>query len=207
VALHRFDIQTINRRLRANFFICPTNSLTEMSGDSLMFEEFIALCDEQYEYGLIEFKNGEVINKPGENDGTAKVLSYAALAGFDKDMTLKVSRMVILWQFVRRETIFSSYILPGTIALIQLWGQYYRDVIATPDGNDHPNIRNFLKVSRCPLEFRDRRVLSLTVRENCTFLCCLQYGWDGVDFSNGIALTKKAVGDNNWDWDSESWIP
>lgn len=92
-------------------FTCPT----EMSGDSLMFEEFIALCDEQYEYGLIEFKNGDVINKPGENDGSAKVLSYAALAGFDKDMTLKVSFMVILCQFVRWETTFSSYILPVTI--------------------------------------------------------------------------------------------
>ena len=63
-----------------------------MSGDSLMFDEFIALCDEQYEYGLIEFRNGDVVNGPGENDGSAKVLSYAALANFDKDMTLKVSR-------------------------------------------------------------------------------------------------------------------
>jgi hypothetical protein len=88
-----------------------------MSGDSLTFEEFIALCDEQYEDGLIEFKNGDVVNKPGENHGSAKVLSYAALAGFDKDMTLK------------------------------LWGQYYRDVLATPDKDDHQNIRNFMKVS------------------------------------------------------------
>ena len=37
-----------------------------MSGDSLMFDEFIALCDEQYEYGLIEFRNGDVVNGPGE---------------------------------------------------------------------------------------------------------------------------------------------
>ncbi|KAL7509237.1 hypothetical protein ACHAXN_006261 [Cyclotella atomus] len=125
------------------------NANLEMSGDSLMFQEFIDLCDEQYEYGLIEFKNGDIVNKPGENDGSAKVLSYAALANFDKEMTLK------------------------------LWGQYYRDVLATPDGNDHQNIRNFMK-----------------------------YGWDGVDFSaNGIALTKKTVGDAEWDWDSESFIP
>ena len=62
----------------------------EMSGDALMFDEFIALCDEQYEYGLIDFKNGDIRNGPGENDGSAKVLSYAALAGFDKEMTLKV---------------------------------------------------------------------------------------------------------------------
>lgn len=60
----------------------------------------------------------------------------------------------------------------------QLWGQYYRDVLATPDKDDHQNIRNFMK-----------------------------YGWDGVDFSqNGIALTKK-VGTDGWDWDAESFIP
>ena len=35
----------------------------------------------------------------------------------------------------------------------------------------------------------------------------MQYGWEGVDFSNGIALTKKTVGDAEWDWDSESFIP
>mmetsp|Transcript_29928 Transcript_29928/g.62989 ORF Transcript_29928/g.62989 Transcript_29928/m.62989 type:complete len:213 (+) Transcript_29928:56-694(+) len=124
------------------------NANLEMSGDDLMFEEFITLCDEQYESGLIEFKNGDIVNMPGENEGSAKVLSYAALADFDKEMTLK------------------------------LWGQFYRDVLATPDGTDHQNIRNFMK-----------------------------YGWEGVDFYNGIALTKKAVGESDWDWDSESWIP
>ena len=55
-----------------------------------MFQEFIDLCDEQYEHGLIEFKNGDLVNGPGENDGSAKVLSYAALADFDKETTLKV---------------------------------------------------------------------------------------------------------------------
>ena len=34
----------------------------------------------------------------------------------------------------------------------------------------------------------------------------MKYGWDGVDFSNGIALTKK-VGTDGWDWDAESFIP
>ncbi|KAL7548902.1 hypothetical protein ACHAWF_012173 [Thalassiosira exigua] len=62
----------------------------QMSGDDLQFQEFLELCDEQYEYGLVEFKNGDVVNKPGENDGSAKALSYAALADFDKETTLKV---------------------------------------------------------------------------------------------------------------------
>lgn len=124
------------------------NANLEMGGDDLKFEEFLEVCDEQYEYGLIEFKNGDIVNGPGENDGSAKVLSYGALAGFDKEMTLK------------------------------LWGQYYRDVLASPDGTDHQNIRNFMKT-----------------------------GWDGVPFENGVALTKKNSGDGEWDWDAESWIP
>lgn len=72
-----------------------------MTGDtsSLSFQEFLDLCDEQYEYGLIEFKNGDMKNNPGENDGSAKVLSYAALAEFDKDMTLKV-RFVCIYIYL-----------------------------------------------------------------------------------------------------------
>jgi len=124
------------------------NANVEMSGDDLSFEEVIELIDTHYETGLIEFKNGDIVNASGENEGSAKVLSYAALSGMDKDTTLK------------------------------LWGQYYREVKANPDGSDHANIRNFMK-----------------------------YGWEGVPFENGIALTKKNVGDNEWDWDAESWIP
>jgi hypothetical protein len=35
----------------------------------------------------------------------------------------------------------------------------------------------------------------------------MKYGWEGVPFENGVALTKKNVGDSEWDWHSESWIP
>jgi HopJ type III effector protein len=43
------------------------------------------------------------------------LLSYAALSQLDKDNTLK------------------------------LWGQYYREVKADPNGSSHQNIRNFMK--------------------------------------------------------------
>jgi len=124
------------------------NANLEMSGDSLTFEEFTELVDENYETQLLEFKNGDIVNMQGENQGSANVLSYAALANFDKDTTLK------------------------------LWGQYYREVLADPEGDSHSNIRNFMKT-----------------------------GWEGVPFENGISLTKKNVGDNEWDEFSESWIP
>jgi hypothetical protein len=124
------------------------NSNLEMDGDSVMFEDVIKMIDTYYESQLLEFENGDIVNKPGENEGSAKLLSYAALSQLDKDSTLK------------------------------LWGQYYREVKADPDGDNHQNIRNFMK-----------------------------YGWEGVPFALGIALTPKAVGETDWDPFSESWIP
>mmetsp|Transcript_16288 Transcript_16288/g.18098 ORF Transcript_16288/g.18098 Transcript_16288/m.18098 type:complete len:218 (-) Transcript_16288:82-735(-) len=124
------------------------NANLEMDASDLKFEDVTELIDTHYETGLIEFKNGDITNKQGENEGSAKVLSYAALSNMDKDMTVK------------------------------LWGQYYRDVVADPDGDSHQNIRNFMK-----------------------------YGWDGVPFENGIALTRKNTGEGEWDQYAESWMP
>jgi len=124
------------------------NANVEMDATDLMFEDVMTMIDTHYESQLLEFKNGDMVNEPGQNEGSAKVLSYAALSNMDKDTTLK------------------------------LWGQYYRDVVATPDGDDHQNIRNFIK-----------------------------YGWEGVPFENGIALTRKNSGEGEWDAFAESWIP
>jgi len=91
------------------------NANLEMSGDDVTFEEVTELIDEHYESALCEFQNGDVLNKPGENQGSANVLSYAALSNLDDESTVK------------------------------LWGQYYRDVKADPSGTDHSNIRAFMK--------------------------------------------------------------
>ncbi|GMH76677.1 hypothetical protein TrLO_g9466 [Triparma laevis f. longispina] len=120
----------------------------EMDPKGFKFEEFIEMITSCYETGLIEWKNGDITNAAGENEGSAHLLSFAALADLNKDQTLG------------------------------LWAQYYEDVLNTPDGTDHGNIRNFM-----------------------------EKGWEGVEFYNGISLTKKAVGEQEWDWDAESWIP
>lgn len=124
------------------------NANVEMDADALTFEEVMELIDTHYESQLLEFKNGDIVNQQGENEGSAKLLSYAALSQMDQATTLK------------------------------LWGQYYREVLNDPDGTSHANIRNFMK-----------------------------YGWEGVPFENGIALTRKAVGETEWDEFAESWIP
>lgn len=64
-----------------------------MDADNLTFEEVMEMIDENYESQILEFTNGDLLNKPGENDGSAKLLSYAALSDFDKETTLKVSEL------------------------------------------------------------------------------------------------------------------
>ena len=67
------------------------NANVEMDADDLKFQEVMDMINTHYEVGLIEFKNGDIVNKPGENEGSAMVLSYAALSDMDKETTLKVS--------------------------------------------------------------------------------------------------------------------
>lgn len=66
------------------------NANVEMDANDLMFEDVIEMIDTHYESQLLEFKNGDILNKQGENEGSAKLLSYAALSNMDKDTTLKV---------------------------------------------------------------------------------------------------------------------
>jgi len=99
------------------------NANLEMSGEDVTFEEVMELIDEHYESALCEFTNGSIVNQPGDNQGSANVLSYAALSNLDDKSTLK------------------------------LWGQYYRQVKNTPSGSDHPNIRNFMKTGWNGVEF------------------------------------------------------
>lgn len=81
---------------------------------------------------------------------------------------------------------------------LNLFGDYYRkDVLENPDGDDHGNIRNLIK-----------------------------YGWEKVKFPTGLSVSPKSTtfdinadvgdmldsssvvsGDDEWDPDSDSWIP
>ena len=104
--------------------------------EQIGFQLVMDAIEELYDVSEVPFTVGDVTSKPGENMGSAKILSFAQLQTpqrLDEATTL------------------------------QLFGEYYRvDVLANPDGNDHANIRNFMKV-----------------------------GWDGVSFPEGLALSPK----------------
>jgi len=78
------------------------------------FPETIAYIDEKYIFTHTTFKNGNQINNAGENNGSCKIFAFAQLQQLTKEETLT------------------------------LFGDFYQDVLNTPEATDHQNIRNFM---------------------------------------------------------------
>lgn len=78
------------------------------------FADTLAFVAAHYAYQPQAFRNGDVENAAGENEGSCKTLGLAVLEG-----------------------------LSGQEALLA-FGEHYRSVVATPNGTDHANIRNLM---------------------------------------------------------------
>ena len=79
--------------------------------DDYAFGETLAFVAEHYDYQPSAFRNGDVENAAGQNEGSCKTLGLALLEGFSTDEALRA------------------------------FGEHYRSVLATPQGSDHGNIR------------------------------------------------------------------
>lgn len=99
---------------------------------NLQFSDTLALIDSLYHFTPTYFKNGEQENLADQNNGSCKCFAFARLHGLDQSQTLR------------------------------LFAEHYRQVQATPEGPDHQNIRQFMRL-----------------------------GWPGIDYG-GVALTAKA---------------
>ncbi len=98
----------------------------------IAFFETIDTIDTYYKFEPITFKNGDMENEAGQNNGSCKIIAFAKMHDLSKEATLAC------------------------------FGTYYRnDVLKNPDGDDHQNIRNFMK-----------------------------YGWEGIEFE-AKALSPK----------------
>lgn len=99
----------------------------------LSFKELMDLVEAEFNFTPTAFANGNCENEAGQNSGSCKLFAFAQLYGLSKEETLAC------------------------------FGDYYRkDVLLNPNGEDHQNIRNFMK-----------------------------YGWDGIQFE-GNALSPKS---------------
>ncbi|QWF70156.1 HopJ type III effector protein [Methylomonas paludis] len=89
------------------------------NGESVDFQESIAVIDQAYRYQPTEFSNGLVeplLNQAGQNEGSCKIFAFAKLHGLNQTQTLA------------------------------LFGDYYRqDVLGNPNGSNHLNIRRFMR--------------------------------------------------------------
>ncbi|QJD30514.1 type III effector [Methylococcus geothermalis] len=105
-------------------------------GERIAFQDTIQAIDSAYHFTPTEFRNGVgddmVINPAGANSGSCKIFGFAQLHRLSAEETL---------------ALFGDY--------------YWQDVLAHPAGDDHRNIRTFMK-----------------------------YGWDGIGFQ-AIPLTPR----------------
>lgn len=86
------------------------------SPQQIEFSTVIQVISKYYEYTPTAFTNGEISNESGTNEGSCKLFYFAKLNKLNQAETLN------------------------------LFGAYYReDVLNTPDGSDHGNIRNFMQ--------------------------------------------------------------
>lgn len=98
----------------------------------VQFTDVISVIDQSYDFIPTQFTNGDTVNEVNQNNGSCKIFAFAQLNQLDTEQTLNC------------------------------FGDYYRvDVLQNPEGEDHANIRNFIK-----------------------------YQWDGVKFSNSALQPK-----------------
>lgn len=83
--------------------------------ETIQFEDTMAVIDDLYVFTETAFVNGKVENKAGENSGSCKLFSFSQQHALSRQQTL------------------------------DCFGQYYRDVLASPEGESHQNIRQFMK--------------------------------------------------------------
>jgi len=96
----------------------------ETAPKTIEFPDVIALINSLYTYIPTGFRNHEIYNEAGQNTGSCKLFAFARLHELNQQQTLA------------------------------LFGSYYRaDVLRTPDGDSHPNIRQFMKTGWDEIEF------------------------------------------------------
>ncbi|WML90635.1 HopJ type III effector protein [Thiothrix lacustris] len=87
--------------------------------EQIVFADVLATIAAHYTYTPQSFTNGSaddtVSNPAGTNEGSCKLFAFAQLQGLNAAQTLAC------------------------------FGEHYRDVLATPDGTNHANIRTFMR--------------------------------------------------------------
>jgi hypothetical protein len=104
--------------------------------ETVEFNDVINCIDEYYEYTPTHFTNGVghdvVNNQAGSNEGSCKIFAFATMQGLNEEQTLNC------------------------------FGRYYReDVLQHPEGEDHANIRTFMRHGWTGIRFDQSALIEL----------------------------------------------
>lgn len=92
--------------------------------ETIEFPDVIALINRLYHYIPTAFHNHGIHSEAGQNTGSCKLFAFARLHELSETQTLA------------------------------LFGAYYRaDVLRSPEGDSHPNIRQFMATGWSGIEF------------------------------------------------------
>lgn len=89
--------------------------LQQLQAGTIKFADVLTYIEARYTHTPTAFKNGLQYNSAEQNQGSAKVLSFAKLNDLDQNQTLN------------------------------LFAEHYQSVLDTPEHNDHQNIRQFMQ--------------------------------------------------------------
>lgn len=88
----------------------------QIQPDSIAFNDTIAVIEANYDFTPTAFKNGELQNDAGQNNGSCKLFAFAKLQNLTPQQTLAC------------------------------FGSYYRDdMLKHPEATDHRNFRIFME--------------------------------------------------------------
>ncbi|MBT1711682.1 HopJ type III effector protein [Fulvivirgaceae bacterium PWU5] len=88
--------------------------LNKLKDNALAFKEVIEFIETYYQHQPTAFKNGALQNEATQNQGSAKVFTFAQLNKLNKEDTL------------------------------YLFAEHYQSVLKNPESTDHQNIRQFM---------------------------------------------------------------
>ena len=97
--------------------------LQSIDGDQHLFADTLAFIVRWFDFSPSAFRNGHVSNSSEQNQGSCKVFAMASLLDLDAQQALRC------------------------------FGEHYRDVLATPDADNHHNLRRVLAQGLSGIEF------------------------------------------------------
>jgi hypothetical protein len=107
-----------------------TTLLTNLKANTISFAAVIEFIETYYTHQPTAFKNGDAYNEATQNQGSAKVFTFAQINNLSKEDTL------------------------------QLFAEHYHAVLNTPDAIDHQNIRQFMAHGWSGIVFEGQALLS-----------------------------------------------